>query len=413
MSSPLKRIFHTGRRVAARLWLNGLHRSILQIGITGSYGKTSTSSAIGAVLEAHAPTVMTDLNLDTIYNVPITALRVRSRHRFLVLELGIDSPGEMDFHLEIARPRIGVLTGISPVHSDEKHLGSLEAIIQQKGRMIEVLGETGTAVLNRDDPHVRAMAARTRARILWYGHDPDCDYRLEGVRSTLAGTRFRLATPEGDREFETPLLGEHNAANLAAAAAVARTAGVPYGTIRRAFAGLQPLPGRLSVESGPDGLILINDALRANPASTRAGLAYLAALQAPGRKAAVLGEMGELGEHAQDEHTGIGQSAGQARPDLLITVGNLTRHTAEAAVRAGLPSTQVFAAEDVHQAAARLQEWMRPGDVVYLKGSLMRHLERIPLILEGREVGCRVVVCPFYHQCTQCEFLESGYNLQG
>jgi UDP-N-acetylmuramoyl-tripeptide--D-alanyl-D-alanine ligase len=413
MAQSLKNYFHAGRRRIAGFWLNGLHRSVLQIGITGSYGKTSTASAVGAVLGAHAATLMTDLNLDTIYNVPITALQVRARHRYLVLELGIDSPGEMDFHLQIARPTIGVLTGISPVHSDEKHLGSLEAIIQQKGRLIEALGEAGTAILNRDDAHVRTMAGRTRARVLWYGRHEGSHYRVVDIQQAISGTTFRLLTPEGEHTFDTQLLGEHNAVNLAAAAAVARSAGVPFETIRQAFADLQPLRGRLNVEAGPGGLILINDALRANPASTRAGLAFLAGLMGPGRKAAVLGEMGELGRHARAEHAAIGKAAAAAHPDLLITVGELTRHTAEAAVQAGLSASRVYAAADVHQAAARLQDWYRSGDVIYLKGSLMRHMERIRLILEGRIVGCRVVACPFYHQCTDCQYLEKGYNSDG
>lgn len=410
MPSPLKTIFHATRRLAASLWLNGLHRRVTQIAITGSYGKTSTTSAIYAVLRRHASALVTDLNLDTIYNVPITALRLRRQHRYLIFELGIDTSGEMDYHLRIARPRISVITGISPVHADDKHLGSLEAIIQQKGRIIEVLRPTDTALLNRDDETVRQMAARTTARVLWYGTSAGSDYRASNIRQTLTGTRFTLLTPSGEMEISTPLLGAHNALNLAAAACVGQQAGVPSEIILTAFAELTPLKGRLNVEPGPRGLILINDALRANPASTKSGLAFLGALNTRSRKIAVLGEMGELGAHAIPQHIEIGVAAAASKPDLLITVGDLTRYTAEAARKNGLTTSQVFAVGNVHEGAAILRERGKPGDVVYLKGSLMRHMERIPLILAGQPVGCTVISCPFYHQCTECEFIAKGYN---
>jgi UDP-N-acetylmuramoyl-tripeptide--D-alanyl-D-alanine ligase len=255
------------------------------------------------------------------------------------------------------------------------------------------------------------MAARTTARLLWYGTSEGSDYRAADIRQTLTGTRFTLLTPAGEMEISTPLLGAHNAVNLAAAAGVAQQAGVPPEIILAAFAELTPLKGRLSVEPGPRGLILINDALRANPASTKSGLAFLAALNTRSRKIAVLGEMGELGEHAIPQHTEIGIAAAASKPDLLITVGDLTRHTAEAARKARLAPSKIFTAANVHEAASILRERGKPGDVVYLKGSLMRHLERIPLILAGKTVGCTVISCPFYHQCTECEWLESGYNL--
>ncbi len=406
----IKSLFHRTRRTLANVWLNDLHAGVKQIAITGSYGKTSTTSAIFSVISRHLPTLVTDLNLDTVYNVPITALKLRARHKIAVFELGIDRPGEMDFHLQIVKPEISVITGISPVHADEQHLGSLDAIIQQKGRIIEVLQPENIAVLNHTDPRVREMAARTKATVLFYGTDEACHYRIENLQLTLTGTRFDLRTLRGVIRVSTPLLGRHNAINLAAAAAVAQNVGVPDEVIERVFTEVQPLHGRFSIEPGPNGLILLNDSLRANPASTKAGLAFLGEVAAQSRKIAVLGEMGELGEHAVEEHHAIGIAAANARPDILVTVGKLTRHTADAAMDNGMPAHHVFAVENVHEAAAVLQKHGRSGNVVYLKGSLMRHMERIPLILDGMNVGCNVVSCPFYHQCPSCEFLESGYN---
>ena len=407
---PVKKIYHLVRHRAAQFWLNGLHPGVVQIAVTGSYGKTSITNAIYQALSAVHPTIRTDINLDTIYNVPITALQVRAEHRYAVFELGIDTPNEMDFHLRIVRPAISVVTGITPVHSDKKHVGSLEHIIQQKGRILEALAPDGTAVLNADDPEVRAMAGRTRARVLFYGSSVECDYKVDGLILSLEGTAFTIRSPQGAIRIRTGLLGGHNAVNLAGAAAVAHLAGLDDEAIRTAFESLEPLRGRFSVEPGPGGLRLINDTLRANPASTRAGLAFLREVRPLGRTIAVLGEMGELGDHAVSGHREVGTAAAAADPALLITVGDLTRHTAGAAKEAGLPTGRVHAAEIVHEAARLLEEHARAGDIVYLKGSLMRHMERIPLILAGEDVGCRVVSCPFYHQCPVCEYLVNGYN---
>ena len=152
----LKQTFHSTRRLIAKYWLN-LHKNTKIIAVTGSFGKTSTSTAIRLVLSEKFKTLQTDLNLDTIYNVPITSLRL-TNHQYIVFELGVDHPGEMDTHLEIVRPDLAVLTGISPVHSDEEHLGSLERVIREKGKLLKVLTTKQIAVVNYDDENTRKMA---------------------------------------------------------------------------------------------------------------------------------------------------------------------------------------------------------------------------------------------------------------
>lgn len=407
--NPVKALFHASRRVAANIWLNAFHRATTQIGVTGSYGKTSTTHALYHIIKRHMPIVMTDLNLDTIYNVPITALKLRGE-RVLLLELGIDQRNEMSFHLEIARPNISIITGIAPVHADEEHLGSLENIIIEKRKLIETLDESGIAVLNFDNAHVRAMVPFTRGRVVSYGSTPDCDYHMTDVHLTTSGSSFQAVTPTDAFPISTPLLGTHNCVNLMGAIATAIQLGVPVETIQQAAASLKPLGGRLNIEPGPLGTTLINDALRANPASTKAGLAFLSELSSSGKKIAVVGEMGELGDVAVEEHTSVGQFAAECDLSLLITVGDLTRHTAQAAQDSGMAEKNVFAAKNVHEAAALLKTHAGEGDLVYLKGSLMRHMERIPMLLNGEIIACNVVFCPFYHQCSACEYRTTGYQ---
>ena len=201
----LKKIFHQSRRSLAKTWLSVFHP--VQLGITGSQGKTNTTELVTQVLAQIGGTVRTDINLDTTYNVPITALSVRPWTQYVVWELGIDHPGEMDHHLEIAHPTIACVTGISPVHTDQEHMGSLETLIQEKRRIIEVLPESGVAILNHDNEFVREMATHTKAHIKWYGSDPTCDMWVDppSIQVSLSGTKatFHTRSPNNDdRAFE-------------------------------------------------------------------------------------------------------------------------------------------------------------------------------------------------------------------
>jgi UDP-N-acetylmuramoyl-tripeptide--D-alanyl-D-alanine ligase len=408
-TNGIKAVLRRWRRTAADFWLNTVHARTVQIAITGSYGKTSTTQGIYAVCAAHADTIKTDVNLDTIYNLPITALRLRN-HAYAVLETGIDTLNEMRLHLSLIDPDISIITGIAPVHADAEHMGSVENIIREKRQLIEALEPDEIAILNYDDEQVRAMASHTKARVLWYGLSPEADFSAQGVQVRSDGLRFVAVTPSAEFTVETPLIGRHSAANLMAAAAVGHVLGIPPETIQRAFAGIKPLKGRLNIEDGPLGSTLINDALRANTASTRAGLRFLDDLHAAGAKIAVLGEMGEIGETAAEEHHAIGQLLGELDVDLTVCIGGLTQHITEGAMEAGVPPERVVFVGTVQQAAEVIKARLQPGDTLYLKGSLLKHLERVKLLLHGEQVGCTVMSCPFYHQCDGCPYRVTGYQ---
>lgn len=147
---PHKKAYHDTRRTIAKLWMHLMHP--IQIGITGSQGKTSTTKIITAVARHLGPTVSTDTNLDTNFNVPITALKINPFTKYVVWELGIDHPGEMERHLEIAHLDIGIETGISPVHTDAEHMGSLETLIKEKRKLIESLSPDGITLCIRLTP---------------------------------------------------------------------------------------------------------------------------------------------------------------------------------------------------------------------------------------------------------------------
>ena len=401
------KLFHWARRRIAKIWLK-INSPKIIIGITGSYGKTNSVRAVSQVLSEKYPTLQTDINLDTLYNLPITLLKLRPKHKFAVLEYGIDKINEMDLHLSLVRPEIGVLTGITPVHADRKHFGSLRKIMEEKGKLLSCLPKDGYALLNYDDPNVRKMANRTKARVIWYGTTKNCQIWADKIQFDSSGTTFTvhfnyLNWPK-KQTFKTGLIGEHFVQACMAAIFIGKIYGIENYRIKKALRLLKPLPGRLDFKRGPRETILLDDHLRANLASTCAGLKVFS--QLPGkRKIAILGEMGEMGKYAKAGHRQIGQMAASLEIDYLFCIGPLGKEMAKAAIKNGMDKEKVFWRKDVLAAGGTLAGLIKEGDFLYLKGSLLRHMERIILFLEGKRVFCKKLSCHHYSQCDTCSCL--------
>jgi UDP-N-acetylmuramoyl-tripeptide--D-alanyl-D-alanine ligase len=417
-ATGIKKIFHDTRRFLAKRNLST--KKVLQIGITGSQGKTNTTYVITSILEKLGETIVTDTNLDTTFNVPITGLKVKHSTEYLVWELGIDHPGEMAHHLEIAHPKVGIMTGISPVHTDKEHMGSLNTLIQEKRKLLEFLPQNGFALMNWDDENVRGMAPYVKAQILTFGTSEDCSVWVDkkSISTALAGTSMDLHDGETVIPVRTPLIGIHHIYNIMAGYLtfkVALTQGAPLNQdqiklFQEAVSTLLPLTGRMSAERGPRDSIFLNDALRANPTSTRFGLQTLVSLQEQGvRKVAVLAEMGEI-VNTEEEHTKLGEYIATLLLDYLVCIGPLQKFVYEAAHHKGFSTERAFWVPDVFEAAKVLDPIVQKSDILYIKGSLLRHVERVLLLLEGEKVGCTVVSCPFYHHCPECKYLHSGYQ---
>lgn len=398
----MKNVFHRLRRILAKVWLE-INLQLTVVGVTGSYGKTNTVRAIAEVLAEKYSVSQTDLNLDTIYNLPTTIIKTKPWNEFLVLEYGVDRKNEMDLHLSLVKPKVAVLTGITPVHADSEHLGSLENIIKEKSKLINSLPPEGLAIFNADDEEVRRIGRDFGGKKIFYGKQKSADIWANEIKITLSGTEFQIHDGREKFLLKTGLLGYPAVYSSLAAYAVGKHFQVEKEKILKRLAELTPLVGRLSLEKGPLGTILINDSLRANPASTLAGLRSLA--EFPGRKIAVLGEMGELGDWEEKMHRVIGQNLANLNIDMVVGVGPLTRLIIEEAKNNGMKNNQLFWAKNVMEASVILKKILRKDDLLYLKASLLRHLERIILLLEGKPVGCTAVVCHRYQPCTSCSQL--------
>jgi UDP-N-acetylmuramoyl-tripeptide--D-alanyl-D-alanine ligase len=349
----------------------------LVVGITGSLAKTSTKDATAAVLAAALPTLKSEGNANNEIGLPLTLLRLGPVHRAAVLEMGMYVGGEIATLARLARPEIGVVTSIAPVH--QERAGSLDAIERAKAELVEALPEDGTAVLNADDERVRLFGSRTRASVIRYGFAADADVTADRVVARgLRGMTFDLVARAPQRTrfaVEIAALGRHSVQNALAAAAVGLLAGIPDEAIA---AGLATGWASASAHRGAiveaPGLTILDDTYNASPPAVLAALEVLASL--PGRPVAVLGEMLELGDAHAASHRVVGEAAGRGVTELVV-VGDGARGIADGAVAAGLVASHVHRVSDRAAAIEVLRAILRPGDAVLVKASRGAALESI------------------------------------
>lgn len=363
------------------------------VALTGSAGKTSTKDLIAQLLQRIAPTVWPEGSLNNEIGLPLTALRAEENTRHLVLEMGARGIGHIRYLTGLTPPRIGVVLNVGTAHVGE--FGGREQIALGKGELVEALPPAdagGIAVLNADDPFVRAMADRTKARVVLFGEGQDAEVRAGNVRLNDRGQAvFTLVTPTGCSEVTLRLYGEHHVSNALAAAAVARELGMSVEEIATALSEAGTLSRwRMEVVERPDGVTVVNDAYNANPDSMRAALRALAAMGRGRRTWAVLGEMAELGEESLAEHDAVGRLAVRLNVSKLVAVGGREASWLQmGAYNEGSWGEESVHVSDAEAAIDLLRSELRPGDVVLVKASRSVGLERVALALlaSGAEGG--------------------------
>ncbi|MFD7920396.1 UDP-N-acetylmuramoyl-tripeptide--D-alanyl-D-alanine ligase [Streptomyces sp. NPDC059740] len=363
------------------------------VALTGSAGKTSTKDLIAQLLQRDAPTVWTPGSLNNEIGLPLTALTADETTRHLVLEMGARGIGHIRYLTGLTPPRVGLVLNVGSAHIGE--FGGREQIAQAKGELVEALPaaeDGGVAILNADDPYVRAMASRTRARVVYFGESGTADVRAENVRLTGRGCpAFTLHTPSGCGDVTMRLYGEHHVSNALAAAAVAHESGLSADEIAQALSEADSLSRwRMEVTERADGVTIVNDAYNANPESMRAALRALVAMgeaskATGGRTWAVLGPMAELGEESLAEHDAVGRLVVRLNVSKLVAVGG----TEAAWLDMGAKNEGSWGEESVHVSDAQaavdlLRAQLRPGDVVLVKASRSVGLEKVAAgLLEG------------------------------
>ena len=368
--------------------------SIPVVAVTGSNGKTTTKEMIAAILAQEHEVLSSEGNQNNQIGVPLTLLRLASRHRAAVIEMGISQIGEMRTLAQIAQPQVGVITNIGPTHLET--LGSIEGVAQAKGELLEALPpEKGVAILNRDDPFCESLGRKAHLlKRVTFGLSPGAPVRgmdlavTEGsatafrlvvqseVMGLVPGLRHRPSDPITDIKIRLPMLGTHNVANAVAASAAAVVLGCGLDQIKQALEAFRPVAMRSQLLHG-QGAAILNDAYNANPASMQAALSVLDQFETDGERIAVLGDMLELGAAEHQAHRELGERMAQIPAGRLIAVGPRARLIAEGALSAGMSRERVSICQTTGEAAEVLRGLVKRGDVVLVKGSRGMRLEEI------------------------------------
>lgn len=390
----------------AREWRGHLKGRV--IGLTGSTGKTTTKNLVRDVVAASRSVVATKANQNNELGVPRTLLNADPETEVVVVEMGMRGLGQISSLCAFARPDWGVVTNVGESHIEL--LGSRENIARAKSELIEALpAGTGCAFLNADDEYSAFVAARGAfadrgVTCVAYGPAAGADRAASRVsarprlwaedvslddegrpRFTLCASGFDVARgiePACDRAVERcachlALRGLHNVSNACAAAAVGCMLGMKLDDIARALASSLPESGRQEIIRSRGGYLLVNDAYNANPDSMRASLSMFCALAVEGKRYAVLGDMGELGDYAYACHRGVGKVVAGLPVDCLICVGELSRFIAEGASSNGMKEQDIISVDTVADVIEVLDARLEPGDAVLVKASHAMGLNRV------------------------------------
>jgi UDP-N-acetylmuramoyl-tripeptide--D-alanyl-D-alanine ligase len=361
--------------------------------VTGSVGKTSTKEAIYAVLNTKFRVIKNYGSMNTEFGLPLTILHLRSGFKsamkwsylvlkgffksfrkmyseVLVVEMGVDTPGDMDVLLSIVKPDIAVMGPVSPAHLEEGQFKDLDEVFEEKAKLVKALREDGIAILTADDDRVvKLKKGRPASKTLTYGFETDSDFKATGVEESIEGVTFNLTT-EGRRvEVEIPVLGKYHANVVLPAIVCGLLMGMELPETVEALKRFQLPPGRLNlIEGAKEGAMLIDSSYNSSPKSCIEALKTLSELKArrSGRKIAILGTMNELGEDAERLHKEVGKHIPDSC-DILVTVGKAAEVFADTAEEKGMK--KVFRFKNVTELIDNFKDKVQEDDIVLVKGS--------------------------------------------
>ena len=362
-------------------WRRKYHTPL--VALTGSNGKTTTKEMIAVCLETTFPILKTRGNLNNLIGLPLTLLTLTEKERVVVLEMGMNVPGEIRRLTEIAEPDVGLITNIQKVHLEG--MGSLERLKEEKGELFRKMRRDGTILVNQDDPRVVDLARDYPGQKITFGIEHPAEVMAKEIRLRGAeGTSFTLILEGEAMEIHLRLLGRQFIPNALSAIAAACLFGVEVKQAKEALENFQSIPMRMEVVPLKGGKTLINDAYNANPYSMELALETLVEAKGEGRAIAVLGDMLELGNFTKEAHEQLGEKVNGLSIDFLLAMGEEAPIVVESAVRHGLPMERARVVENHSEAISILRQMIQNGDWILVKGSRRMAMEKI---VEGLTEG--------------------------
>ena len=347
------------------------------VGITGSVGKTTTKEMLASVLSTHFNTLKTLGNFNNELGMPLTLLRLREEHEAAIVEMGISDFGEMARLTKIAKPDTCVITNIGTCHLE--NLGDRDGVLKAKTEIFQSMKPNGHIVLNGDDDKLITVREYNGVKPVFFGLNSERDVYADQIESKgLKGVACRIHLGEDAFDVLVPTPGIHMVYNALAAAAVGRIYGLTIEEIRRGIESLETIRGRFKMIE-TDKFLVVDDCYNANPMSMKASLDVLH--DGEGRRVAILGDMGELGEDEAALHEGVGIHAATCGIDACVCVGDLAVHIAEAARKAN-PDFPVYYEKTRESLLEHLNDYVQKGDTILVKASHFMKFEEVVKALE-------------------------------
>jgi UDP-N-acetylmuramoyl-tripeptide--D-alanyl-D-alanine ligase len=345
--------------------------------ITGSGGKTTTKEMTCGILSLEGFTMKNEGNFNNLIGLPLSLFLLEKTHRYAVLEMGMNRPGEIGRLTEIADPDIGLITNVGRAHLEG--VGSIEGVARAKVELLEKMTPRALAILNGDDRILMQAAAAVRKKPITFGQGLQNPVRAEKIQN-LGREGFSFDIHWEGKAFSVRLRvpGFHNVYNALAAAAIALSLDLSTDRIQEGLGQFEGIKGRFKVVPLPDGSLLIDDTYNSNPSSLRLALESLGALVHQGTRLIVgLGEMLELGDETEAGHVEAGEMVAGAGADWLVALGDHAPEMIQGAVDKGFPQDRAIRVKDHKEMGAKILEVMKPGDLVFLKASRRTGLDRV------------------------------------
>lgn len=372
--SIYKKPFHLLRIYLAKQYVK-LYPAEMFIGITGSVGKTTTVAACKAILSQKYKTISTKPNLDPVLNIPSTILELNPTVKKVLLEMGIEYKGEMDFYLSLIRPRTVILTKIAYAHSET--LGSINEILQEKGKLVESLDQNGVAILNWDDPNSRKLAENCKGTVVYFGLDPkNCTVWAGNIKIENFATTFELNLGVERVKVNFQLLGLHQVYAALAAALLGVVHNIPLTKIKLGLETIPQSEHRMQAVLGPNGSILLDDTYNSSPTALEAAIDTLLAVPAR-RRILVLGEMRGLGQYSEKFHRLVAQRIYKEKMDFIFLGQGEAQIIADELRSLGFWEERMEYNLRNSELVSRLLKTLGKGDVCLIKGSRVVRLDEV------------------------------------
>ncbi len=375
----LKNIFRTWvahpiKRRIAKYYLLFLQKlfGLTVVGITGSAGKTTTKEMLASILKQKGKTVYSFANIDPVYNIPSTILKTRPTTKYLVLEMGVEYPEEMDFYLWLTEPDIGVITNISDTHTE--FFGNKKGVSKEKAKLLRKLSGRAYAVLNGEDSLCVKLGRNLRAKKIWFGKNSKIYSSKIEITKNLK-TKFVLVMDERKISIQLPIIGNQFAENSLAAAAVGHILGATLKEIKTGLEEFKPQEHRMQTFRLPNGALVIDDTYNNNPEAAKKALVLLKKIAKYKKSILIFGDMLELGTLSRSSHNEIGRLIGRTKVSFLITVGKLSRLAAKSAGKF-MPKKHIISVESSDEVISNLPK-ITKNTLLFIKGSRSIGLEKV------------------------------------